>query len=91
MTEVLEMITWNSFVMYKTVLKRNPSIDYLDFRILLAKQFLASKMKILEQNPLPKLPLVHPKTAVSCVQTEKLSSFSSFQPKTTISLFHIPT
>jgi hypothetical protein len=91
LTEVLELITWNSFVAYKTLIKRNTGIDYIDFRLLLAKQFLSVKLKILEQNPLPILPLHHPKTASLAIQTDKLSSFSTFQAKAPISLFHIPT
>lgn len=85
------MVIWNSYVVYKNILKKHESIEFADFRLMLAKQLLAAKMKIIEQNPLPTLPLQHPKTNTVAVQTEKLSSYSSFQPKAPISVFHIPT
>jgi hypothetical protein len=75
LTEVLEMLTWNSYVLYKTILKRNIAIEYLDYRLMLAKEFLESKIKLLSQTVWPTLPLQYPKTTTQAIQTETLTSF----------------
>jgi hypothetical protein len=87
-TEVLELITWNSYVAYKNILRKNQNIEFLDFRLLLAKQLLATKIRQLDSTPLPSQPM---KTVSIAIQTEKQSSLVQHPPKAPISSFHIPT
>lgn len=87
-TEVLELITWNTYIAYKTLLKKNPTVEFGEFRVLLAKQLLASKIKSLDHAPTSSNIV---KTVSVAIQTEKPSALVQHAPKAPISSFHIPT
>ncbi|CAD8077685.1 unnamed protein product [Paramecium sonneborni] len=44
-TEMQEIVIWNSFVAFKSIQKVNSQINFLEFRLTLAKQLLRTKMK----------------------------------------------
>ncbi|CAD8156231.1 unnamed protein product [Paramecium pentaurelia] len=44
-TEMQEIVIWNSFIAFKSIQKVNSQINFLEFRLTLAKQLLRTKMK----------------------------------------------
>lgn len=78
-TEIIEIVIWNSFVSFKELL--NHRLAFVDFRLLLAQQLLAHKIK----------PYVKTSHSVSQhAQTDKSGNYSH-APKPPIQQFHIPT